>query len=191
MPRAPSILALDQIPALQQRRRWVIFGNSVAGKSTLANALAQRLGSPIVRLDALRYEPGWHPVDDITFVARATESLSGDAWICDGAFGPAAQIAFRRSDVVVFLDISSWRCAARVVRRCVRFRGVQRPDAPHGCLDQLTTKMVWGTLAYPRARLLHTLSLVPQTTPIVRIAASADIARLVDMMTLPALTSAN
>jgi len=45
-------------------RRVSVVGVSGSGKTTVARALAARLGVPHVELDAIYHQPGWTGLDD-------------------------------------------------------------------------------------------------------------------------------
>ena len=93
-----------------------IIGMSCAGKTTLARAVAARLGITHVELDALFWEPGWTPANDATFRARVAEALDADAWVADGGYQVARDIIWGRADTVVWLDYP----LRVIVRRCIR-----------------------------------------------------------------------
>ena len=63
-----------------------IVGIGCAGKTTLARALAARLGVPHVELDALFWGPRWTPVRDEVFRSRVRDALAPDAWVADGGY---------------------------------------------------------------------------------------------------------
>ena len=58
-------------------RRIHVASNSAAGKSTLAEQLAQMIGAAFVELDALNWLPNWHGLNehDPEALDRKIESL--------------------------------------------------------------------------------------------------------------------
>jgi len=102
-------------------RRIVIIGTTCVGKTTLAQALAERLHIPHIELDALHWGPEWTPAPLETFRSAVTEALSGDAWTTDGNYGKVQDIIWGRADTLVWLDyafpVILWRLITRTLRR--------------------------------------------------------------------------
>lgn len=104
-------------------RRVLVFGPSGSGKSTLARGIGERLGLPVVELDALFHRPNWEetPVDE--FRERVLSALDGHAagWVCDGNYGKVRDITLPRADTVVRLRLPFptvyWRLFKRTVTR--------------------------------------------------------------------------
>lgn len=65
-------------------QRISVVGTSGAGKFTFAGGLAERLGVPIVELDAIFHQPDWTPLDDDEFTRRVAAPTGGDGWVVDG-----------------------------------------------------------------------------------------------------------
>ncbi|HXQ47482.1 MAG TPA: hypothetical protein VN806_12750 [Caulobacteraceae bacterium] len=120
-------------------RRVVILGNSGSGKSTLARAMGERLGLPVVHLDALFWQPGWKEPDADAFRAKVAAAVAGDAWITDGNFvGRTFDLRFARADFVIYVDQPRRVCLWRVLKRAWTDRGKRRPDLAEGCLENLS-----------------------------------------------------
>ena len=102
-------------------QRINVVGSSNAGKTTLAKALAARLGVPHVELDALFWGPGWTPVPTDVFRSRVTNALAAPAWVADGGYQVARDITWGRADTIVWLDyplrVVLRRWAGRTIRR--------------------------------------------------------------------------
>jgi adenylate kinase family enzyme len=101
-------------------QRIAVVGTSGSGKTTMARALAERLGVPHIELDALHWGPDWSPVDTDTFRARVRAAASADRWVCDGNYSAVRPIILERADTVVWLDLPLRVCLARVAARTVR-----------------------------------------------------------------------
>jgi len=104
----------------QVGQRIVIVGTTGAGKTTLADQLAQRLGYPHVELDALHWEPNWTPAPDDVLRERLAGALSTDAWIVDGNYGKVRDIVWGRADTLVWLDYSLLVILCQLARRAVQ-----------------------------------------------------------------------
>jgi adenylate kinase family enzyme len=101
-------------------RRISIVGTSCSGKTTLARALAVRLGLPCVELDTLFWGPRWTPVPDDVFLDRVARALDGEAWVVDGGYAKLDQLKLGRADTVIWLDYPMRTVLARWARRTVR-----------------------------------------------------------------------
>lgn len=107
--------------------RYVVVGTSGAGKSTVADALAWRTSSRHVELDALFWLPDWQmrPTDD--FRGLVAEATSGGRWVVDGNYSIARDIAWRRADAVVWLDLPFPVVMAQVIQRTLGRCITRRP----------------------------------------------------------------
>ncbi len=72
-------------------KRIIVIGSSNAGKSTLAHCLAERLGVPLIELDALHWEPGWVEAERAVFCERVRRAIAPASWVmCPGRLGHPA-----------------------------------------------------------------------------------------------------
>jgi adenylate kinase family enzyme len=97
----------------------MIVGPGASGKSTLAAALGQITGLPVIELDQLFWQPGLAATAPDRWVDIQRELVRQPLWILDGDLGPydVIEVRLRAADTVVFLDFSLVRCAWRAVRR--------------------------------------------------------------------------
>jgi adenylate kinase family enzyme len=102
-----------------------VIGNSGSGKTTIAAALAARLGVPHVELDAIFHQPGWQPLPRDEFRARVAAIAETDGWVVDGNYSAVADLLDARADTIVWIDLPRrtvmrqivWRTLRRVGRR--------------------------------------------------------------------------
>ncbi len=105
-------------------RRIVVVGSSCSGKTTLANSLSEKLGSPHIELDAIHWLPDWvqRPVEEfrkLTSVAIAEES-----WVVDGNYSSSvADLVWPRATTLVWLNypfrVVIWRAWRRTISRVI------------------------------------------------------------------------
>ena len=116
-------LRVVQSTAMQENardigRRIQVVGPSCSGKSTLAEALATKLGLTFIELDALFWRPGWvePPADE--FGAALREATFGDGWVVAGSYSRHTIPAFwPRLETVIWLDFPLHVTLPRIVRR--------------------------------------------------------------------------
>jgi hypothetical protein len=89
--------------------RVALIGNAAGGKSTLAKALAARLGLPLYHVDQVQFGPDWSPVFESVVAAELDAAADGPRWIIDG-WGPWPTIErrFERADTIVWIDLPLW-----------------------------------------------------------------------------------
>jgi adenylate kinase family enzyme len=94
-------------------KRVAVFGNTGAGKSTLARRLAELTGLPLYPLDLIQFKVGGDPVPHDEYLKVHADILRRDAWIIDG-YGdtPSAWQRFAAADTLIYLDLpmfTQWR----------------------------------------------------------------------------------
>ena len=112
-------------------RRIHVVGTSCSGKTTLARALAARLGLPHVELDALHWAPGWTEVPRELMQERVAQATAGDGWVIDGNYSRVRDDVWTRADTVVWLNYALPVILARYARRTAR--------------RMITREELWGT----------------------------------------------
>jgi adenylate kinase family enzyme len=136
-------------------RRVLIVGSSNAGKTTLGDRLATRLGVPFFELDALHWDRDWTPVADEVFRARVEQALAdaGDGWVIDGNYeGKLGDSLWRQADTAVFLDLPLSVLLYRTIRRTV-VRSVRKVELYSGNREHLRylvqkDSLIWFTLRH-------------------------------------------
>ena len=151
-------------------RRVLVIGSGGAGKSTFAVALGERLGLPVIHLDAHFWHPGWVETPKAEWRERVAELTARDAWVMDGNYGGTLPQRLAACDAVIFLDLPRTVCVWRVIRRVFQYAGQSRPDMAPGCPEQVSLKFLWWVWTYRTRRrpdVLRRLSELPATTRVV------------------------
>ncbi|MGK0222536.1 MAG: adenylate kinase family enzyme [Limisphaerales bacterium] len=102
-------------------QRILVWGNSCAGKSTMAASLAEHFQYPWVELDALNWLPNWeglNATDPDRLLNRMTEATQGDEWVVSGSYTAQSKVAFwPRVDTVIWIDLPRWLLLIRCLKR--------------------------------------------------------------------------
>ncbi len=102
-------------------RRLVVVGVTSAGKSTLAEQIAQKLGLDFIELDALHWEPNWVEAPDEVFRARVDAATRAPGWCVAGNYSVVRDLVWRRAEAIIWLDYPLrtvfWRLTRRTFRR--------------------------------------------------------------------------
>ncbi|HEX3916609.1 MAG TPA: hypothetical protein VHW60_04665 [Caulobacteraceae bacterium] len=159
-------------------QRVVILGCSGAGKSTFARALGEKLGLPVVHLDALFWQPGWVEPENQAFRAAVAAALAGDSWVTDGNYvSRTYDLRLPRADSVIFLEQPRWLCVFRIVWRWLTAFGRTRLDMAEGCQENFTWDFflwTWNFNRKSRPRILAEAGRYP--TPVTLLRGDAEMA---------------
>jgi hypothetical protein len=137
-------MAARPAPTQPGPERVVLIGCAGSGKTTLARALAVRLGARHIERDALGDDegPGF-----ASQVAAAVDAASS-RWVFDGAPYNAEMVVYPHADTVVALDYPRWVVQRRVLTRSVRLWLTRRADGAHTSSEP---PWRWSTAAHPVA----------------------------------------
>ena len=129
-------------PLADLGRRIVIFGPSNSGKSTLAEALARKLGIAAVHLDQLHHTPhtDWVPRPQQEFHTLQRDAIAGDAWVMDGNYSVLVDERLARATGAIVLDENHWLRLGRYFRRTLFER--RRPGGLEGQRDSIKWSMI-------------------------------------------------
>lgn len=142
--------------------RVMIIGCGGAGKSTLARALGEKTGLPVVHLDQIWWEPGhWQHLEKPEFDERLAVELEKPRWILDGNFNRTIEARLEKCDTVIYLDFPRLVCLKNWLGRVIKNWGHHRPDMTPGCtewIDPEFAKWVWNFNKNNRARYYELLN---------------------------------
>jgi adenylate kinase family enzyme len=138
--------------------RVAIVGSGGAGKSTLARALGERTGLPVVHLDEHYWRPGWIETPRDEWRARQAELCAAERWIIDGDDAGTIDMRLDRADTLVFLDLPRRVTVPRILLRWAGNRGrpLQAPGCPERA-DAAFLRWVWDYPTGGRVRLLDAI----------------------------------
>lgn len=141
-------------PLASLGERIMICGPSNAGKSTLAVALAKKLGCEAFHVDLFRHLPDtdWVQRTDEAFAALHDAAIGNDRWVMDGNYSQLMPQRMARATGIIMLGDSRWANFARYLRRTL-FEKRQRPGSLAGDKDSIKWEMVrWILLVQPTLR---------------------------------------
>ena len=103
--------------------RYVVIGTTSSGKSTLAQALAEKINANCIDLDHLHWEPNWVEAPDDVFRQRVEAATDVTAWVVAGNYHSVRDIVWRKAQAIIWLDypfhIVFWRLFTRTLRRVI------------------------------------------------------------------------
>ncbi len=104
-------------------RIWVV-GTCGSGKSTVARALAGRLGVEATHIDDLHWRPGWVEAPPEETARRVAEVVALPSWVIDGNYSQIRRAHMASADLTVWLDlpfrVTFWRLLVRTLLRSLR-----------------------------------------------------------------------
>lgn len=113
-----------------------ITGNPGSGKSTLAQQLGELLNLPVYHLDYYFWKPGWQEPDRADFERIHNELCDRDTWIIEGVATRFLDYRATQADIVIFLDIPTYLCLYRVLKRAYIHFGKEHFASPKGCPER-------------------------------------------------------
>ena len=101
-------------------RRVHVKGTSGSGKTTVAKAIAEKLGIRHIELDAIYWQPSWTELPKDEFYERVKEETENGDWAIDGNYRVVRDLIWDRVDTIVWLDLPFIPVFLRIVWRTIR-----------------------------------------------------------------------
>ncbi|MFC5694776.1 topology modulation protein [Pseudomonas sp. GCM10022186] len=161
-------------------RRVLVIGSGGAGKSTFSRRLGQRLGLPVVHLDAHYWRAGWVEPAREEWTLAVARLLEREHWVIDGNYSGTLPARLAACDTVVFLDLPRWLCLWRVCWRALSHRGRTRPDMADGCPERLEPaflRWVWDYRRRSRPAVLALLAEAGRQRKVVHLGSRREVER--------------
>ncbi len=102
-------------------QKIVVVGTTSSGKSTLAKAIAEKIGAKTIDLDYLHWEPNWVEAPNEVFRERVEKATASNDWVAAGNYHVVRDIVWARAQAIIWLDypfhIVFWRLLTRTIRR--------------------------------------------------------------------------
>ncbi len=104
-------------------RRIAIYGGG--GKTSLADAIARKLGIRNVSLDSIQHGPKWlqTPEDEFARIVESRLDESTDGWVTDGNYSHIRPMILAKADTAIVIQLwfgaLFWRILLRSVRRAI------------------------------------------------------------------------
>lgn len=119
-------------------KKIVILGNSGSGKSTLTKKLADLLNMPYLHLDTIVWKHNWTENEYHEIENKIKDFIGQSEWICDGNFLNKVPERFSLCDTFIFLDIPSYKCYFRVIKRYFKYKNKPRESRSIYCNEKLS-----------------------------------------------------
>lgn len=136
------------IPPLETLgRRIMVCGPSSGGKSTLAVAMAAKLGCEALHVDLMRHlsDTDWVQRSDEEFAALHAAAIQKDRWVMDGNYSSLMPARIARATGIILIGDNRWANLGRYLRRTL-FQRRSRPGSLAGDKDSLKWEMVYWIL---------------------------------------------
>lgn len=156
--------------------RICICGPSNAGKSTLAAAIGNKLGRPVVHLDQLHHQPNtnWVPRPREEFEKLHDAAILGDSWVMEGNYSGLFPKRMARASSIILLGSDRWSAFARYLRRTIFQK--DRAGNLAGAQDSIKWNMVyWIMIRQPSRREIDIERLERYDLPLIKMSSIREL----------------
>lgn len=127
--------------------RISIIGGPGSGKTTLSNILAEKYNIPVTHIDGIHHLKNWQVRDKNERDNIILDIVKNEKWIIDGTYHDTLIKRLEASDLIIWLDYSSFSHLKGVVKRFLKNPGKEKKEIP-GCKERLNFEFIKYVLNY-------------------------------------------
>ena len=127
-------------------------------------------GITAASLGRLLKNRGWISTPQDEFDNKIQELANRDKWIIDGNYIRTFDMRAERADTIIFINMPTYVCFYRVIKRRVMYKDKSRPDMAEGCPESIDFEFFKWVLTYNkkiRPRILEKLKKYNDKTVII------------------------
>ena len=124
-----------------------IIGGPGSGKTTLSNILSKKYNIPVTHIDGIHHLKNWKIRDTAERDKMILDVVKKEKWIIDGTYRHTLKQRLDNSDLIIWLDYSSFTQIKGVVKRFLKNPGKEKKDIP-GCKERLKFEFVKYVIRY-------------------------------------------
>jgi adenylate kinase family enzyme len=128
-----------------------IIGAPGTGKTTLANKLSEIFHIKATHIDGLHHLENWKIRDKAERDKMILDVVSKDEWIIDGTYKSTLKQRLEKSDIVIWLDFSTFDQLKGIITRYIKNKGIEKPDIP-GCKEKMDREFFFYVLKYNKKK---------------------------------------
>ena len=129
-------------------KRVLVIGCPGSGKTTLAKALSEKTGLPLIHLDKIQWTGDWECIRGEEFDRILIEKMTVPHWIIDGNYNRTIPMRLDKCDTVIYLDYPTAVSFCGALKRVISNYGKVRDDMGGNCRERFDPTFFWFILTF-------------------------------------------
>lgn len=126
---------------IKNANRISIIGGCGTGKTTLSNNLGKVLKLPVYHIDGIHHLENWVIRDKQERDKIILEKVEENKWIIDGTYRSTLEQRLQNSDLIIYLDYSSFAQVKGIMKRYLKNHGKEKEEIP-GCKEKMSLEFL-------------------------------------------------
>lgn len=137
--------------------RISIIGGAGTGKTTLSNILSEKYNIPATHIDGIHHLKNWQVRDKAERDKIVLDIVEKEKWIIDGTYKDTLKQRLEKSDLIIWLDYSTFAQLKGILKRFFKHPGEEKPEIP-GCNERLNWEFFKYVLHYRKKKRFHVVN---------------------------------
>ena len=129
-------------------KKVLIIGCPGSGKTTLAKALSEKTGLPLIHLDKIQWTGDWECIRGEDFDRILIEKMQAPEWIIDGNYNRTIPMRLKECDTVIYLDYPTRVSFCGALKRVISNYGKVRDDMGGNCRERFDPTFLWFIMTF-------------------------------------------